>query len=251
MGEQLRLLVASQASIALFALVLTYAPHLYLVVILAYILGMAWLTAVAQRRFGRGAKLDDVLSARRLFEESRAMDVAVQDEELARELSGQLRLLASSLVGLGAAIAAFAAISAVRDQLVAVLAGFTGSEGLARFLYWVLVFEVLFGVSRLAVKLAGGRRQQSQPPFIPSRYVVTEKGIAVPGVLGVAVAFPLPEGYSVRVDERRRFVEIADGRGRRLRLYTRNPRRLYELIVRLNRRAPASRAPERREGRGP
>jgi uncharacterized membrane protein len=236
-SSQIKLIAISQLSILVFALVLSLAPQLYLALVLAYIFGMGAITAIQQRRFARSAKLDDVLSGRKLFEEQKAMDIAVADEELARELTGQVKMLVASFLGLGVAVGIFAAISLVRGQVVQGFTALTGSEKLANFLYWLLLFEILFIASRAATLLVAKGAQKQQPPLIPSRYVVTDRGVAVPGVIGLALAFPLPSGYEVRVNEKRKFVEIADSRGRRLRLYTRNPRRLYELILNLNRRA--------------
>ncbi len=225
-----------QVSILLFALVLAFAPHLYVAVIIAYLVLMGALMTISQRRFARTAKVEDILDGRKLFEERNAVDIAVSDEELARELSQQMRMMLYSFIGFGIAIAIFASASAFHGQIVEFFKGLLGVESLANFAYWLLVFETVFVATRLTTIMLGGRKT-IQPPMVPSRFIVTDKGIVVPSLLGLALRFPLPEDYRVEVNERRRFVEISDPRGRRVRLYTRNPRRLYELIVSLNRRA--------------
>ena len=73
---------------------------------------------------------------------------------------------------------------------------------------------------------------------MPSSYTVTEKGIIYKGLISkTAIPFPLPEEVEVRLDEKRKFVELVkkDQKARVttvLRLYARNPRRLYQAIRR-------------------
>ena len=236
--SQWRLVLVSQASMLVFALVISYAPQLYWAVLLVYFIVLGSTMFMAQRRFTGKVSANEVLMGRRLYAEDKAMDIAVKDEELTRELAAQFRPMVMSFVGLVIAIAVFWLFSAFHGSIVDALKPVVGSEKLANFLYWVIVFETVFIATRVTgYAFAGGLLKGSQPPFIPSKYVVTDRGIAIPGALGVAIPFPLPSEYRVTLNERRGFVEIVDGKGRRIRLYARNPRRLYELIVSLNRRA--------------
>ncbi len=236
--NQLRLLLIGQVSMLFFALVISYAPQLYWAVLIVYFIVVGSLMFMAQRRMGGGASVTDVMSGRRIVVEEKAMDIAVRDEELARELSAQFKPMVMSFVGIFIAIAVFWVFSALHDTIVEALKGYVGEERLANFIYWLMVFETVFAVTRgLGFALTGRPVGGAQPPLIPSRYIVTDRGIAVPGAFGVAIPFPLPEGFSVTVNERRGFVEIADGKGRRIRLYSKNPRRLYETIMSLNKRA--------------
>ena len=236
MSQWARMLLVSQVSIIVFALVLGVAPHLYLAAFIAYLFVIAATTVATQRRLGRGGRADEILAGRKLYEERNALDIAVRDEQLTTELSKQARQLLLSFASLGVAVAVFGAASMVKSDMIAFLRGATGSDVLANFLYWLIIFETIFAASRLT-GLAFGVKPSQQPPFIPSRYVVTDRGIVVPSIISTAIRFPLPEDYEITVNERRGFVEIRDPRGRSIRLYARNPRRLYELITSLNKRA--------------
>jgi len=77
---------------------------------------------------------------------------------------------------------------------------------------------------------------------MPGKYIVTDKGIASTGFGGIAIQFPLPEDVEISINTRRKYVELKLGKGQRIRLYTKNPQRLYDLINSLSKRAKRIRA---------
>jgi len=72
---------------------------------------------------------------------------------------------------------------------------------------------------------------------IPTSYIVTDKGVVIKGLVTTkGVKFPLPPDVRLNMDKNRRFVELVrDGRRTvtKLRLYTRNPEKLYDILRRV------------------
>ena len=230
-----KMLVMGQASLLLFALILAFIPQYYIVVFILYLAVMFGLGVVAQRRGGLGKK-DIILSGREYFREEKAMEIAWQDKELMTELSAQTKLMGLTFLGLIIAFGVFWAYGLFKEDLIKLFSSFSQDQRVQLFFYWVTVFETIFVFNRgLTLYIYRGRRVQQ--PLMPSKYVVTDKGIASSGLGGIALQFPLPEDVEISFNTKRKFVEIKIKKNQRIRFYTKNPQRLYDLIVSLNKRA--------------
>ncbi len=229
------MLIIGQVSLLLFAAILAFIPQYYLVVFIVYLAFILAISVAMQRRGSKGDK-NRVLSGRILFKEEKAMEIAFQDKELMEELSAQTKLMSISFGSIFIALAVFWLFGVYKDSIISILAGYVEGSALQLFLYWLIVFETIFLINRVLMYLLM-RGKKVQQPLMPNKYFVTDKGIASPGFGGVTFEFPLPENVSVSVNERRKYVEIVLDNGRKVRLYTKNPRRLYDLILSLNERA--------------
>ncbi len=224
-----------QILMIIFAAVLAFAPSLYILAFIGYFVVLASMMFIMQRRIGKGS-VNKVLSGRILLKEEKAMDIALRDEELNQELAGQAKVFASSIASLFIVLGLFSFATMFKPQIVEYLHSSLGNVHVAQFVYWLSLYELLFIFSRIISRIFTRGVDMHQFPVMPPRYVVTDRGIAAPGVLsGFAIEFPFPEEYEVVLHEKRWFVEIRTGeKGRKIRLYTKNPRRLYELITKLN-----------------
>ncbi|MET1102176.1 MAG: DUF2208 domain-containing protein [Pyrodictiaceae archaeon] len=231
----MRMLLISQLSSILFAAILAFIPQYYILIFVIYLAVMIGLNTMLQRKGVKGSK-DKVLSARVLFKEEKAMEIALKDNKLMEELGAQTRMMVTSLLSLAIAFLIFWVYNLFKDIIVSRLHVVLGSMQLSYFIYWIIVFETIFLLNRLMAWRTLSS-QMTQQPLLPSKYVVTERGITSMGFGGFTIEFPLPEDHELLVDERRGFVEIKLPKGRRLRFYSRNPRRLYELIKSLNEKA--------------
>ncbi len=222
---------------------------------LAAVLGRGWLTfalilvliiglALFQARRSRGplgakAKPEEVESGRLLYAEESVRDLQLGDEGLARDFESQSRAIlalnAALLVGLVYFVVFWRALDPLyyffKDNVI-------DNDIAAHFLAFLTYLEGYFVISTAALFIASRRIGFITMLNMPSSYRVTEKGIVYKGLISTtAIPFPLPEGVEVRLNEKRKFVELVrrDEKAKTvtvLRLYARNPKRLYSLIRR-------------------
>jgi len=231
-----KLFVLQQLSTFLIAAIMVFGgPYRWLFFILYFIV-ISWASLILTKK--RGVRPDEVLAGRIFYEERNTREVMVRDEKLIEEMRVQGKMLTWMFASFGIAIMVFWIASYFHSNFTTfVRASIVNDIYFAEFLYWVVVLEII-GITNLALRKLVMPKQQL--PLMPSRYIVTDRGIVIPGVMGFALKFPL-KGYSVKLDEKRSFVEI-EGRGLRLRLYTSRPRRLYDLITRLSREREISKS---------
>ena len=227
-----KFIVLGQVFAIVFALVLAFYPQYYWPILIAYFIVFFLVMVIMQRR-GRGP-IEEVLSGRELYREDKAAQIMLSDPGFVEEYSAQTKSIMKGFMLTFAILLVFWVIFIFKDPIVDAIESIARvSKQLAYFIFWLSLFEVFFIVNRLVILRA--QRTSTQPLFIaPRSFIVTDKGIAAPGLMGFALRFPLPENSEVKIDSRRRFVEIIESRSRRIRLYTSNPKRLYELIKRLN-----------------
>jgi uncharacterized membrane protein len=233
-----KMLLVSQAYLIVLAAVLAMAPRYYLIVFFVYFAIIMLVSAYWGRRRVKGSRVsrEEIESARQLFVERNAFDVAAMDDELMHIYGKQLKGLLLSFLLLPVYWAIFEAARRLQPSFEEFMAGYgLGGKG-AGFLLWLITFEVMFLLSFVVRKFTVGSffsmSPSQQPPMVPASYIVTDKGIIIKGAMGSVIGFPLPEGTKVRVDEKRGFVEIVFRSGGKIRLYSKRARRLYELIVR-------------------
>jgi len=227
-------LLMTQIFAVVVALILAYGGAmrgiLFTLLFVVYFAGMMVVGLLMARR--RGRPVSELADAKVLFKEENAREVMIQDEGLAEEFSAHTKMFLRSFLGFGVAMVVYWIGGMLYQRGYEALSSILGGH-LAGFIYWLIVLEIAY----VAAYGLGMRMSMSRTafPVTPAKYMVTEKGIAVTGLGGFAIKFPL-EGYEVILEEKRGFVEIK-GEKVRLRLYTKNPRKLYDLIMRLDKRA--------------
>ncbi len=226
------MIVVGQLLMVVLALALAYAPQYYMFIIILYFVGIFGFSMYKSRRAGSRISREEIESARILFKEDKALDLAVGDEDYVRMLSKQWKTLIFSFLLFPVYIIIFNFARNAQSAFNEFLAGLgLTSEKLAAFILWVIVFEFFFvmnhGIRRI---LMGGKG--FSVPLVPPAYRVTEKGIVTKGGFGPTIGFPLPEGSTVELNSERNYVEIRLPKGAVIRLYSKRASRLYEIIQR-------------------
>ena len=141
-------------------------------------------------------------------------------------------------------IMAIALVGQLREALLggarSLLESFVRDERLLTFGAWFCFYLMFFVVAQGShlISRAYGKIRGIKPLSIASSYVVTSRGVVVDNRL--PLKFPL-EGSKITLDAKRKFVEVEVGpealgpqaRGTsRIRLYSPNPRELYEVLKR-------------------
>jgi Predicted membrane protein len=182
------------------------------------------------------ARVEDVSSARKLIEEKNLRELQSKDEGLIADMQAQLRfttfMMMSTLVGLLYFFIAWGHIS----DIYGFLKGYIGSDFLSHMLAFLVYLEGFFIISQASIEIALRRAGKIVAISMPNEYIVTTKGIVYRGLLSnAALAFPLNPHVAIRVEEKRGFVDIVnEGKVSLtiLRLYSRDPKRLYEILRR-------------------
>lgn len=196
--------------------------------------------------FGRYMLSRDVGGVKLLWErdlgalKSRDPGAAAEEEERARRES-DLRLVAFTLLVVVFIIGSMLVIFHILPHVIRVLEELTGSPFLARVLAYLAVWGGFF----LALFLLGliiGRVLGPTPitvTYTPEEYYVVTQGIAYRyrwPPLWKFIQFPLNPGITLEVNYERGFVEIVcrgePGSAIGLRFYSRDPKVLYETLVR-------------------
>jgi uncharacterized membrane protein len=199
-------------------------------------------TYIQSRLFSRNpmssvkVRVEDVAGARKLVEERDLRELQAKDEGLIRDMEAQIKfttiLMLSTLVGLVYFFIAWPYV----PSLYELLKGYVGGDFLANMLAFLLYLEGFFIISQVSMEIALRRAGRITVISMPNEYIVTTKGIVYRGFLSsTALAFPLNPHVTIRLDEKRGFVDIvSEGKvsSTILRLYSRDPRRLYEIIRR-------------------
>jgi uncharacterized membrane protein len=226
------------------------SPGSYMIMVLIFAVYFAinyGPTLLISDPFGRYMLSGDVGGVKLLWEgdlgvlKSRDPGVAAEEEERARRESDlkpvAVILLLVVVIGLGLSLVTFH----ILPHVIRVLEELIGSPFLAR----VLAYLALWGGFFLALFLLGliiGRVLGPTPitvTYTPEEYYVVTQGIAYRyrwPPLWKFIQFPLNPGITLEVNYERGFVEIVcrgeSGSAIGLRFYSRDPKVLYETLVR-------------------
>lgn len=240
MGSLRQRLLVGQAFILLYsglAAVLGRTTKTFVIIMILFILYIVW---QSRRSKAAGPQVDaeEIDAARVLFEEKKGRDYQMEDVGLVDEVQEQAKATMYMSIGSFITLGLFFLLWPHLDAIYnAVLPYVNGNERLAHFIAFLVYFEIVFAANNLSYIYAMRKTGKMIVMQMPTEFRITQKGIVFRGLLKKqAVPFPLPEGFDVRYDEKRRFVELVKEEKDkivRLRLYTGSPRRAYDLIRRL------------------
>lgn len=224
------MLIVSQLYLMVLSLVLSIAPRYYLIVFIAYFAVIIGLSSyVGRARFKAKYRPEEIKQSRVLLREEKAFELAMQDEELVGIFAKQTKSMLFMFLMFPIYIVLFRTVTANFPQWSESLANtLNGNKLLAGFIIWLVTFEIMYSISLLSRKLI--LRERVQIPTIPRSYEITAKGIILKGGFGRTIGFPLPDETKLNVNEARGYVEIVFPKGNPIRLYTKKPRRVYELL---------------------
>ncbi|MEZ0290626.1 MAG: DUF2208 family protein [Sulfolobales archaeon] len=203
--QLLKSLSFSQGMILLYSSILTVFPQYYqYVIILVFATFLAYSIYASAKRISattRGSDADYVKSGRVIVkaQPNKIIELMNRDERLIQDMKPQMRLMASSLIGLPLIFIIY------YPYLDFVMPIFRSSNNiLLVYIGYLILFELLFMtpwiINRFFIMRGDIRIVQ------PLRdYVITSRGIQAPGLL---VKFPLDSSYRVYCSRKRRFVDI-------------------------------------------
>lgn len=241
-----------QLSIILYSVAAAILGRNWKTFILVFILII--IISVVQSRSGKNplgqekVKPEELLKGRKLYEESNSRELQTKDTEIMKDMQEQSKFTMYTSLGMLVAMLYFFLLWGYVDELYSVIAASLGPGKLSEFIAFLIYFEGLFIINQAvyiwALRKVGKVTMVQAPPG----FTVTDKGIVLKGIVGsTTVTFPLPEDVEVNVNEKRRFVELVKTSKRtilKLRLYTKNPKRLAEVIKRYGFRGEQSRKPQ-------
>jgi uncharacterized membrane protein len=180
------------------------------------------------------AKVEDVSSARKLVEEKNLRELQSKDEGLIADMQSQLKFTTFMMLSTVVGLLYFALAWGRVDDIYWFFKGYIGHDFLSHMLAFLVYLEGFFIISQASIEIALRRAGKIVAISMPNEYIVTTKGIVYRGLLSnTALAFPLNPHVAIRVEEKRGFVDIVnEGKASLtiLRLYSRDPRRLYEVL---------------------
>jgi len=230
-----KMIVISQAAMLALSAVLSFYPQYFLAFYILYIfviMGVSLYMAqksnplMSQRKY-----LSEVVKAPSIFEERKAMEVAMRDDEyqaMLRDYTSQtLRSLGIMFLYMLLLIAFYYTVFVrITENYV----------GLYRFLAYVTYFEALFlfnfFVYRRIVKF------RMMEVVAPSNYKITIKGIASTDVTGLVLYFKHLSDARITVNPDKSYIEIDSQSSKlpyRVRLYSKDLQRLKEAVEKLQR----------------
>ncbi len=195
----------------------------------------------------KSSYVSEVLSGKKLFHEDNTRTIQSKDQLIYVDLQEQARFSMYTTIGVLVGLAYFFALWKYVPELAAYLAfEFMGTSidklsllyvRLLLFVAFFIYFEGYFIINQGIMMWSLSRIKKLPALTVPSSYMVTDKGIVVKGIITTkAIKFPLPSDVAVNMNKDRRFVEIVrDGKRTvtRLRLYTKNPEKLYDVLRRV------------------
>jgi uncharacterized membrane protein len=217
--------LANQITIIILAIINTYYPEYLSYTFIAFIAFFFVITTLRARPKLMGVSLEqlkEIRESEKIHEEdsSGVARTMSQDPQLAQELAPLTRMM-------------FISIFAIVLSLIWYYLYFNSVRGLTqetapsetqRFMLFLVGYEVPFAL--VAIMNFNQNKLLRNTPQIPGRYTLFEKGLVGQGIV---MKFPL-QGHEARLDAKRGFVELVNGKGRRIRLYSSKPKDLFELI---------------------
>lgn len=209
----------------------------FAILLVLFVAFMIFQTRRQEPPFGGKAEASEVEGARTLYSEDEARRLQMSDEGIAVDFQAQTRVMMQFNVIMLASLAYFILLWGHVDSIYQIVySKLVRNETIAHFIAFLIYFMGYFIISTIG-RIIIARRIKEMPMFtMPNEYKVTEKGLAYKGLLRwTYIRFPLPDDTEVRVDEKRKFVELRRKRGRTLyvlRLYAKNPKRLLQVIQR-------------------
>ncbi|MGC9134408.1 MAG: DUF2208 domain-containing protein [Caldisphaera sp.] len=207
---------------------------LFILVIVFVIISMFLQSYLSGSPIGKNTKANEVLQGKRLYHEPETRSIQVKDKQVMLDFQEQSRFTMYTTIGMFIGLIYFFVLFKYVPDLSRFLGNYIADYRIDLFLGFLIYFEGYFAINMLNTMWAVSRIKKLPMVNVPSQYTVTDKGIVIKGMLTTkGIAFPLPNETNVNLNEERRFVEIVKEGKRtitKLRFYSKNPKRLYEII---------------------
>jgi len=207
---------------------------LFILVIVFVIISMFLQSYLSGSPIGKNTKAHEVLQGKRLYHEPETRSIQMKDKQIMVDFQEQSRFTMYTTIGMFIGLIYFFVFFKYVPDLSRYLENFITNYRIDLLLGFLIYFEGYFAITMLNTMWAVSKIKKLPMVNVPSQYTVTDKGIVIKGMLSTkGIAFPLPNETNVNINEERRFVEIIKEGKRtitKLRFYSKNPKRLYEII---------------------
>ncbi|WP_338600967.1 DUF2208 family protein [Sulfolobus tengchongensis] len=228
-----KFILLSQVMMILFSLVLSFFPSYFIEFYILYILVYLGITSVIMMRSNpllrERRSLGEITAARTLYEEKKANELINKDEEYIKETTEVMKKNFSSL----GIMFLYMIILIIVYNYVVIHFVKTISDTLYKFGFFVLYFELLYGVSFLLNRRV--LRFQTNIPMAPTSYRITEKGIIATDKSGVFLPSKYLVDAEISQNRDKKYVEIksASKFPFHVRLYSQDIDKILELLDRV------------------
>ncbi|MGC9072182.1 MAG: DUF2208 domain-containing protein [Acidilobus sp.] len=195
----------------------------------------------------KGGYVPEILSGRRLFHEDNTRAIQTKDQMIYLDLQEQTKFSLYTTFGVLIGLAYFFALWRYVPDFAVLLAVKMYGTTVKDLTFWearsalllafLLYFEGYFVINQGIMTWALKRVRKLPALNVPTSFIVTDRGVVIKGfVTTKGIRFPLPPDVRLNLDKNRRFVELVREGKRtvtKLRFYTRNPEKLYDVLRRV------------------
>ncbi|AAK40732.1 DUF2208 domain-containing protein [Saccharolobus solfataricus] len=228
-----KFVLLSQVMMILFSLVLSFFPKYFIEFYILYILVYLGITSVIMMRSNpllrERRSLGEIANARTLYEEKKASELVNQDEEYLKETTEVMKKNFSSM-----GIMFLYMIILILVYNYVIIRFVTNIDNtLYKFGFFVLYFELLYGVSFLMNRRV--LKFQTNIPMAPTSYKITEKGIIATDRSGVFLPSKYLIDAQISQNRDKKYIEIRSSSKFpfQVRLYSQDIDKVSELIERV------------------
>lgn len=229
-----KFILLSQVMMILFSLVLSFFPKYFIEFYILYIIVYLGITSVIVMRSNpllrERRSLGEITAARTLYEEKKATDLINKDEDYLKETTEVMKKNMSSL----GIMFLYLIILIILYNYVIIKFVTSISDTLYRFGFYVLYFELLYGVSFLINRRV--LRFQTNIPMAPTSYKITEKGVIATDRSGLFLPAKYLLNAQISPNRDKKYVEIKSSDSKfpfHVRLYSPDIDKITELIERV------------------
>ena len=228
----------SQISIIVFSLAAAFFRHYYgYIIALFFIVYFVAMAKLNKSRAGKGkVSTEEMQSSKKFIEEKNARDIMMEDKEISKDMAEQMNAMKIMMIPSLIVMVYFFLLWKYVPVIGSDLTPYVNSHSIAYFIAFLAYFEGSFAItwgSRWYMMRKTGHMVTYN---MPTSYTVTEKGILVGGLLGQQpISFPFEDNVEINLNEKRKFVEVVQYKDKniiKIRLYTKQPKRLYDILVR-------------------
>jgi len=220
-----------QSMIALLVVLNVFYPQYLNYTFIIFIVAMVIFTAITMRTqlkhiVGKEAK--EIKEGKRLFSTDSKEVMAIQstDTEVINELKPMFKATMTSFLSLIVLFVWYPLYFGYARSA----ASAEGVDVLTKVLVFLAGYEIPYASFMIINRLT--QRSLREVVQVVTKYGVYDRGIVG---TGITIKFPLNDNYSIKVNSRRKFMDIIMSRGRakvRYRFYTRNLTRLIDIVKR-------------------
>lgn len=233
-------ILISQLSVLLFAVVAGFLGRTgaiyWAFIFLYFIVYMYLMSRFGQPKHPSSAKASELEKGKVLYEEARPFEYVQSDKQYPAEMQEQMKMMnVSMILSFVVLFYFFLAFGPITQYIAPKFS----DPRIGMTVAYLVLFEGSFLISTVGQLYTSARMKKQNKKMvafnIPRSFLVTTEGIVLKGLASSSgLKFPL-RGFRVELNEERKFVELVNETDKsiyKIRLYTKSPKKLYDIIMR-------------------